>query len=185
VLASHDVRLDGSRAGYNNLLNWSVQENATPYSCTLERSFDNNLFDPIYSLQTNAASNIKRNYQFSDVAGNLPMAYYRVKINALGKPPIYSNTILIKNETTANALQVFPVPFTDGFTISIFVSEEKIMQLALFSSNGSLLHSRHFVPVKGLNQLHINNLAQLPAGNYFISIIQNKITLKQKILKAY
>jgi large repetitive protein len=184
VLSTRGVRLEGLRAGSHNFLAWTVQENATPYACTLERSFDNIRFDPIYSLQATTASNIHRNYQFSDAAVNLPMAYYRVKITATAQAPVYSNTILIKNQSAENALQVFPVPFNDALTISVFANDIQPMKLALFSSSGTLIQQRSFIPIKGLNLIKLDNLAKLPGNTYFITVSQNNSTLKQKIIKV-
>ena len=183
VLDKNDVRLSGYRQANQNLLLWSVPENNMPYTYIIEKSNDNRNFKTIAtSIQNNPTGQLK-NYQWTDKDIADAIVYYRIKIVKNNDPLIYSNTIQLKSNQTKASLKAYPIPFSDQLTTSIFANSSDKMTLTLINAIGIVVYQKEFLPQKGINQIKMENLAQLTDGFYILSLKQNNLDFRQNIIK--
>ena len=183
VLDKNDVRLSGYRQANQNLLVWSVPENNIPYTYNIEKSNDNLNFKTMATSTQNNPTGQLKNYQWTDKDIADAIVYYRIKIVKNNDPLIYSNTIQLKSNQTKASLKAYPIPFSDQLTTSIFANSSDKMTLTLINAIGIVVYQKEFLPQKGINQIKMENLAQLTDGFHILSLKQNNLNIRQNIIK--
>jgi Secretion system C-terminal sorting domain len=138
--------------------------------------------------QVKAAGNSdsKSDYQMPDNIGNLmqnEVIYYRIKLVDLDGKVTYSNTVIIRLSKKPG-VTIWPNPFQSSLTISITTEKETIVDIRLIDVNGKLIRNFNQKVAKGISQIAIQELGQLPGGVYLIEITdKNAGTTYQKLVK--
>jgi hypothetical protein len=183
-LTSNQLQLTGFYQNQQNLLKWTVQENDIPVSYVIEKSIDNSLFQPIATINKNNPGFGIHSYTYSDVQSNNATFYYRIKMIKINQFPVYSNTILIKNNESIYLMQVYEVPFNNQLKAKIFAPAPGNIEAYLINIEGKILKQLSMVGKKEENLIIFDNLEQLPAGFYLLSIFMNGQNWQQKIIKS-
>ncbi len=126
--------------------------------------------------QLSAAGNSQQNKRYSylhtkPVDGN---NYYRLTMMDIDGHFTYSPVIKINRAVTITQITVFPNPVVDHLQLQVQAVKDEDILLQLYSTDGKLQTSKSFSVKQGNNQLSWN-LAQLAAGNYFISAGGNRL----------
>jgi hypothetical protein len=165
---------------------FTLSEQNTSYF-VVERKYGNTDFTATGN-QVRAAGNSdsKSDYQMPDNIGNLmqnEIIYYRIKLVDLDGKVTYSNTVIIRLSKKPG-VTIWPNPFQSSLTISITTEKETIVDIKLIDINGKLIRNFSQKVAKGISQIAVQDLAQLPGGVYLIEITdKNAGTTYQKLVK--
>jgi hypothetical protein len=173
--------------GNTATIKWfTLSEQNTSYF-VVERKYGNADFTATGN-QVRAAgkSDSKSDYQMPDNISNLmqnEVIYYRIKLVDLDGKVTYSNTVIIRLSPKP-IVTIWPNPFRSSLTISIVIEKETIVDIKLIDINGKLIRNFNQPAAKGISQIAVQNLGQLPGGVYLIEITdKNAGTTYQKLLK--
>ena len=91
----------------------------------------------------------------------------------------------VKNNSAVNELKVYPNPFTNSLMVEFDAKEIKPTSINIQNVVGQLIvetiwNGRSNI---GKNKIELNNLQNLPSGEYIISIKQNEDVVSEKLVK--
>ena len=171
------LNFKGERQGNNNVLIWSTASEQNNQGFEIQYSSDGTNFDRfsfVNSKANNGNSASILNYEYTDtrlLSGN---AYYRLKqIDKDGKSS-YSNIILLKGDKI-NAItltNIYPNPAKNKLNVSLASPANDKIILEIRDLTGKLVMRQASKIMSGNNNLSLE-VASLPAGSYFIKVIDN------------
>ena len=169
------------------LIKWStLSEHNTSYF-EVQRSTDNVNFVPTgQQVQASGESETKKEYQMND---KLPaqlrsdVVYYRVKLVDQDGKVTYSNIVVVRISKKPG-VTVWPNPFLSNVTISITTENETTIDVNMIDVSGRVLKTISQSVPRGISQISLKDLDQLPAGVYLMEIADKRAgTTYQKLLK--
>jgi hypothetical protein len=169
------------------LIRWStLSEHHTSYF-EVQRSTDNVNFVPTgQQVQASGESQTKKEYQMND---KLPtqlrsdVIYYRVKLVDQDGKVTYSNIVVVRISKKPG-VTVWPNPFLSNVTISITTENETTIDVNMIDVSGRVLKTISQSVPRGISQISLKDLDQLPAGVYLMEIADKRAgTTYQKLLK--
>jgi hypothetical protein len=91
----------------------------------------------------------------------------------------------VKNNTSVNDLKIYPNPFTNSLMVEFDGKEIKPTSISIQNIVGQLIVQTIWngKSIVGKNKIELNNLQDLPAGEYIISIKQNEDIVSEKLVK--
>jgi Secretion system C-terminal sorting domain len=151
---------------------WKTESEINTDFFIVERSVDAVNFSMINTTKAAGTSSSIRYYSYADDISsliNVKTIYYRVKLVDLDGRITYSNitSVNLKNEI---GLQVWPNPFISKVLISINTQESEKINMSLFDMQGKLIRQYKTKAVKGINNLELNSLENLPIGIYNLRV---------------
>jgi hypothetical protein len=109
--------------------------------------------------------------------------YYRVKLVDLDGKVTYSNVVAVRL-SKKSGVTVWPNPFQSSFTISISTDKETPIDIKIIDVNGRLIRNFTQQASRGITQITVHDLDQLPGGVYLVEITDKKAgTTFQKLMK--
>lgn len=139
----------------------------------IERSFYNNNFTVIASVNVPFATNMMVNDNAAELAGKA-VAYYRIKTIAANGTVSYSNTMTVSLNGTETAA------VKNNNTISFNAAQNGNAVITLKSLTGNTASVKTATIAKGTNTVELNNLAK---GIYTATIAVNGVTVDtQKVI---
>jgi hypothetical protein len=183
VLSQNKIQLVGKSDGMNNWLTWSVSENDMPVTYVVEKSDDGRNYETIKTIKQNNPVNTARQYEYLDNKVAASFAFYRIKMLVANQSVIYSNTVVLKNSSKGEHLQIYPVPFQNQFTIYIHTDTEENITARIYNAQGAMVSQKSFKPQQGYNSLIFDQLEEFSPGVYNLTLQQNKVVYKEKIMK--
>jgi hypothetical protein len=166
---------------------WStVSEHNTAYF-VVERSVDNRTFTPTGNqVQAAGESETRKEYQMNDkLPGQIQgdVIYYRVKLVDKDGKVSYSNIVAVRI-SKKQGVTIWPNPFQSYVTISITTERSTTVDVNLIDVGGKLLKTSSQKVPKGISQITIKDLDQLPGGVYLVEIVDKLAgTTYQKLIK--
>lgn len=168
TLPQLSVSLNVKKIVEGNELKWSVLTNQDVQYFIVERSADNLSFNAIGNINYEKATD---QYSWTDkesIAGNV---YYRVKLYLKNGESIMTNTVRLFNNTNSLVIDnVFPVPFTDYFTIKLWSDKSETVHISLLGAAGAMAIRKQFNVSQGYNLLRVDGLISLTQGPYILHI---------------
>ncbi len=171
----------GVKQENKTILNWELAANCSFTHVTIERSTDGRNYMAIADMAVQyAGTATKQNY--TDYFSAEGKVYYRLRIIQPGGKYNYSNVLLLKGKSSAvKGFKIYPnIISTDA---NINFDSDKKQQGILFISDysGRIVKRQSLNLLEGNNTLQLNNLEQLPAGNYIAVIRMAEAVYNQKI----
>ena len=176
-----------SLSGNIATIKWSTQSEQNTDHFMLERSLDNNHFDPIGSTVHAAGnSSVKKEYQEDDNISSLTqnaVLYYRVKLVDIDGRYKYSNVVVLRLSQKPG-VTIWPNPFQTSISISITTTAETVIDISLIDVSGQTIRKSSQSVPRGITKVTIDGLDQLPAGAYLVEINDKKAGVTyQKVIK--
>jgi hypothetical protein len=168
VLPTEFLLVNGKRNGTQVLINWEVTNEKDVTNYAIERSNNGSNFVTAGMVSKQGNGEIGK-YDFSDaLAGTATTVFYRIKARGTAGQVFLSKVITIQNSFTEGALDISPVPATGHVTITWVSAGNNNLHITLFNVAGNALLSRQYRLKRGLNELQLTNLQNLPNGIYFV-----------------
>jgi hypothetical protein len=178
VLAIKLLSFTGKNNGSNNLLEWSTASEINNNHFDVERSVDGIVFEKIAAIKGAGNSSIVKQYQFTDHSALKGISYYRLKQVDTDSKFSYSDIIIIKRVQDKPAINLYPNPFKNNFSIDLGGLYKNIV-VSIHDIGGKIISETTYTQSQ-----FINITMDTSAGIYFVKIISdNKIITTQKIIK--
>ncbi len=165
-------------------LNWSTSMEINCSRFVVQRSNDAIHFTDFETVEGNGTTDLFHSYNATDDISsfNNSVIYYRLKqIDFDGKENFSKIiSIKIKNE---NKTVISPNPFSDFINVDFQSDIHKALSVKLCNIDGKEIFSKEMYVNAGKNYFRIDNLSNLPAGNYFLQLISDGKKVVQKIIK--
>ncbi len=166
-------------------VDWSTSMEINCSKFILQRSYDGAVFSDMQTVAGNGTTNLMHNYSVIDnlnsFTGNV--VYYRLKqVDIDGKENL-SNVIPVKLQNAENRTTVAPNPFVDFININTQWDNSEVITIKIFNVQGKQLVSKKIQLNKGNNNLRVDNLSNLPFGNYYLELISPTHKIVKKITK--
>ncbi len=167
----------------NVLVRWITANEQNVLSFVVERSTDNNNFQPIGTVAATGGSATNRTYQFIDEVPVDGANFYRLKQKEKDGTFTYTSVKLV-NITDARNLtaRLMGNPVSSSAIVSIKSPVNQPVEIHLINSSGQRLISQRHSLAAGTQQISIP-MAQLPKGNYTITVMAKGNYIKLPILK--
>ena len=174
LLQSNQVQID-----------WSTSMELNCRNFTLERSYDGNVFTGVQTIDGNGNSNLLHSYSATDDLNSFTgtTVYYRLKQTDFDGKGYVSKIIQVKLKSAANKTVVSPNPFSDYININTQWQNTEIATITIFNVQGKMVVSKQVSLNKGNNDIRIDNLSNLPAGNYYLQLSSATQKIIEKIAK--
>lgn len=163
-------------------VNWKVNEsNIASYE--VERSIDGTTFTTLSKIASKGKNGEIVDYNFVDLTPSKDKNYYRIKAIEKDGKKTYSNIVLIKLGDEKQNINVSPNPVVDK-KINLAISNLALdtYQVNIYNSNGLLVFKTKLDYSGGT----LNQTIQLPrnisAGNYTISLLNEKMKITKSII---
>ncbi len=170
VLPLKLISFSGYKVTGANELQWKTAEEINFKEYQLERSTDGRSFTTVTTVKANGSST-GANYTFADNATNTDTRYYyRLKMVNNDNSFAYSNILIIKANTSANNMVIYPNPVTNVINANIVLNRQVRCRVMVLNAAGAMVKTTQ-PPLfeKGYNTYSVS-VKELPAGNYSLVI---------------
>lgn len=166
------------KANQQAALNWKVLNYDLVHSFEVEYSTDGSSFRKAGTL----VSNHSPFYTFTDIAHNIPVVYYRLKMMGLDQTVVYSNTLKLSTQGsgTASNIRVYPTIVSDKIHISYMAAAAGQINWSITDIKGATPRLGIFTAGAGNSEFLINNLYELPEGIYILNLYHAGTVLHQE-----
>jgi len=166
-------------------LNWNTSMEINCSRFVVQRSYDGNIFTDVETVAGNGTTNLAHSYYVNDNIFSFTgtVVYYRLKQIDLDGKENYSNIISLKIKKANRSANISPNPFKDFITINFEWNKPEVVMAKIFSVQGKEAFIKKLSVNMGSNFLRIDNLSNLPPGNYFLQLVSSTQKIIQKITK--
>lgn len=176
VLAVSFLSLNATKQNNSILLNWQTANEINNSYFFVERSSNNKSFSEINKVYSKGGSSKIQSYSLTDSKPLQGWNYYRLKqVDKDGKFMYSSIASVLFNED--ETIVVSPNP-ANNFIYVDGLKENISANVSITDANG-----RALLTTKTNQSSNKINIQNLPAGIYYINIIQNEKSIKQKFVK--
>ncbi len=179
VLETQMVDFTGRLVNAKAVLSWTVTEDKEGVEYIIEKKNSSLGFRPIATIPASQGNN--RRYSYTDPEPVSGSTGYRIKIKDKNKFALSKEIYL----TNGNAFSISNVQNPVQGQISFMASapESGNLQVSVLSLSGNILCNRNINISKGVNQIKINDIGNIPSGNYILRITSGKDVHHFKIIK--
>ncbi len=168
---------NGINANNQNLLQWSVTNNAAIATFLLEKSTDGITFTPIKTINENPTST---SYTYTDVnTVTVPQTFYRLKI--VDKNGSYYYSTIIKIKTTNNENDWNITQSINNISVTTHQTKAMPVTISLWQTNGKLISTVSKKVEAGFNTFQVPTIG-VAKGIYFIKINTAEYANTKKIM---
>ena len=166
-------------------LDWSTSMEINCAGYVVERSNDGNSFSAVANVSGNGTTSLYHNYSVLDNVSpfNGSAVYYRLKQMDIDGKANFSNVIVLKVTKSNQLVSVSPNPFTSYITINTNWDKSEEISAMIMNIQGKIVASKAVQVNKGANSIRIDNLSNLPSGNYILQLVSPNGKIIQKIMK--
>ncbi len=174
------ILLQGNRVQ----LDWSTSMEINCSKFIVEKSYDGNSFSEGPSVSGNGTTALYHSYSVTDDNSTSAGAvYYRLKQIDLDGKANLSKVIAVKLMKENQVISVSPNPFTSYLNINMQWGKSETVTARVINVQGKEVLSKTMLVNKGANYIKIDELSNLPSGNYFIQLISPTERFTQKVTK--
>jgi hypothetical protein len=171
ALPVQDIKLNAVLNGNKVGLNWqTINEINTSYF-EAERSYDGIAFEKIskvYSVVPNGG-NAAYTSTDKDFLNTATALFYRIKIVDKDGKITYSKTVPVKLNKS-DEISVWPNPFINSVSFTYKTGKAVTLNVRLLNISGQKIQEQQFKIDAGTSNLVINNLKNIPTGNYLLEL---------------
>ena len=175
LLPDTELTLTGEARGKQNFLHWSTVTEQNNKGFEVQRSTDGYNFSKIgfvNSKATNGNSNLKLNYDFTDMGFASSINYYRLKqIDQDGKFS-YSNIVVLRDENaiTAGLSTIYPNPVKNTLNVKVASLNNNEITMLITDISGKMMRNKTTQLGSGESIVQVD-VSSLPSGTYFLKIV--------------
>ena len=177
------LKFDLQCKGENTLVKWSVTNSLNQESMILERSQDAKLWSEIHN-ELPAGLQQYETYQFEYLDASAPIGtnYYRLKLLDYDGSFEYSHIIESNCKQAKIKMDVYPIPTANFITIDFYTESEEDMEYEVSDIMGKVFMKGKQTVLTGGTKFELN-LKGLPVGTFMVTLSQDGISVRKKIIK--
>jgi len=187
TLPLHTLELTAQLQDSKVTLKWVAENEMNTREFIIQRSLDGVNYSDIGSKIVTGQINTPTAYSFMNDIQSLMLSnivYYRIKAEDNIQRYAYSNIAPVRlNKLTG--IRVWPTPFSHEISISYYGITNGKIDVQLTDNAGKITWAKVMDVNRGVNQLSISGIGELPKGFYYISITERSTNRNfvQKIAK--
>ena len=168
---------------------WATATETNNDFFTIEHSVDGINFQPILFQSGSGNSTSTLYYTNTDKNPTAGINYYRLKQTDFDGQSSYSEIKVvmvnhkIKIEQSISIENISPNPFNNDFNIQFSTTKSGIAEIKIVSTDSKEVYDTKSIVELGINTVSINEMEQIKAGIYFLTIIFNNENISSKIIK--
>ena len=170
------INLSGAAGTSANALTWRTSCEANSKQFIIEKSADAIHFSSIGNTKAAGYCATATNYRFTDEAVAAGKSHYRIKLVSIDGAQKYSNIILL-DKSIKGAFSIYPNPANEVLNILSSYAMDKVQQLSISNVQGQQV----LKTVRPTSERI--NIAALPPGVYFITIINEEGKYRLRFVK--
>ena len=186
VLTANFLSASVSCNSNNNILNWTVADDARVRQYNIERSADGIEFVSIATVLPHSTGNNNKLYQFTDADAAMrisePVLHYRIKLVQNNGAVIYSKEMQVKSSMRMTGLTLTPNPVADFATLYFLADNLAAISVQVVDLKGKSVWKKQYPGGVGMNMIPLNNLQALPDGVYIVNVSNGKQVQTVKML---
>lgn len=181
VLDSRNIHVSGVLKNGRPFLRWNCKVNDRVRSYELQRSTNGMTFETVHQLYNTATHKIQETYEYADEASQHSEPYfYRIKVNE-HNTFYYSSTVKL-TPLVRDAVVVYPNPVRTSFRLLVMADRTGEVSVRVAGISGKVVFSKKYPVKPGQNNFEITDVAQWPAGVYFLCLEKNGNKVWKKIV---
>ncbi len=158
-LALENITLQANKEGTATTLQWNTNAASNSFKTfNIQRSFNGVNFENISTI-SNSNNARYRNVDYTNINGKV---YYRIAAATDKSTIVYSNTVIIENNTN-NKVLLYPNPTND--VLNVMLTNNENATFSLFDEKGVLVKKQQLQ-----NTSNTVNTTQVSSGNYIYEI---------------
>ncbi len=167
------------------IVNWATSMEIDSRWFDVERSLDGFSFRSVFTTDAAGNSDRMRYYTATDNLNGISssVVYYRIKQTGIDGKISYSKTVSLRLKKGMSAITVSPNPFRSQVNINIDNEQDELCTINLLSVNGKTLASRRCQLFRGTTLVRLDELANLPAGQYYLQLVTASGTQLKSVTK--
>ena len=164
---------------------WGTSMEINCRQFVVQRSYDGKIFSDQQTVAGNGTTNLAHSYSVNDNISSFTgsTVFYRLKQIDIDGKENFSRIIPVRLQNTTASAIVSPNPFRDFININLQWDASEMVSAKIYSVQGRELLSKQILVNKGNNNIKINDLSNLPPGNYILEIFSPSQKIIQKIIK--
>ncbi len=166
-------------------LDWKTTMEINCVSYKVERSLDGNIFSEVASVDGHGTTSVLHSYSAVDDISSTTGAiiYYRLQQMDVDRRASYSNVVSVRVKQLGKNLVISPNPFRSYLNINMNWDKTETITARIINIQGKEMLVKRIQLNKGANYIKIDELSNIPAGNYFIQFISSEEKFSEKISK--
>lgn len=180
------ISLDATLGVSSVLVYWSNEEEENVTAYMIERSSDGVNYETVGSESGSSVGSNK--YAFDDLNYPQGITYYRIRGVMKDGSSLYSKRVAVQplsagSEKALSIISVSPNPFSETLKINLQVPIDESLMITIWSTDGKLLRTQEESFQKGSQQIELNSLDAMPAGNYILKVSGGNQNTSKNIIK--
>ena len=171
----------GNCTGTENEIFWATAKEINLKSIDLMSSSDGIHFSKLTEINPKGSNSSYDYVNDQHYDGN---NYYQLKMTDFDGAVTRSPVLNISCGTLSNKVNVWPNPFSQSVYISIESAISEPANLSIYDALGKLLSQRKVQIREGDNQFSLDGMNNLPAGAYYLQVMNQHSTDHFKLLKT-
>jgi hypothetical protein len=185
ILSTQMLSFSGRLQNNYSLLSWSTANEIENLIFEIEKSQDGFTFSNIAAINSSGDSLASRNYySYTDPVAVTGKVYYRLIAKDISGKVIYSRIIILDSHNTLFTLLYAVNPFFNKIDFELSSQYSGKGYAEITDQTGRLIKQKSFLVDKGINQLCITGMENILPGVYYLNVIINGYTIKQKLIKG-
>ncbi|MDI3318405.1 hypothetical protein [Pinibacter soli] len=183
VLQTTLLRFNGTLDSKNiGQIVWASGTESEHTKFTLEKSFDNIHYAPVTIVNGKGVNGAGTTYSFTDPNELDQPAYYRLKVQD-GAQFTYSKTIILSPAGLRFDVQSVLNPFSNSISFNAISPLDGTIKVSVFDYNSRLLKTEDVKVIKGLTNVTVSDLNNLPNGVYALKIEYKNLMVIKRVVK--
>jgi hypothetical protein len=151
----------------------------------IEKSNSGDKFSPIGEVIITSNGREQFDFSFLDNEYTSGVTYYRLRlVNSASRVIEYSNVIMFNSKAiSAATYKVYPSLFKSSVNANIRSTERQAASFQVVDYSGRVVFSKQVQLQEGENNISVDGLDRLPAGNYISTLKTTDKIFSQKIVK--
>ena len=164
-------------------LSWTTENETGGSWFEIERSSDGLHFTSIAHAASNADASGSGRYAYPDPDQVEGTYYYRVKATD-GTGYKFSKVVAVSSSSMRLQIKSLVNPFMDQLNFDLQSPANGKALINIFDGYGRILKQKDVQLIKGINKIIVNQLHDLPAGNYVLRVMAAGQVVNERVIKA-
>lgn len=148
----------------------------------VERSTDGVNFRQIGKITALGSESNK--FEYLDLTADKGSNYYRLSMVDMDGNYTYSKPVMVSADVKGISVSVvYPNPFSKRVQVKIYSNKQEQIMIRTLDNAGGVVRSQASTVYPGENNIVIQNVADLPAGVYYLEVIGDHRSVKTKLMK--
>jgi hypothetical protein len=165
-------------------LQWELTADNQVEKVIIERAAASGAFEAVGEVWMSSNTHLRKEFHFSDPAAINNLAYYRLKLVGVNGTMQYSNVLVFRSAgLVAQPFNVYPSAIQSTATLQVKAAKTGSALFQVVDYAGRVVMQQNMTLQEGTNNIVVNNMNTLLAGNYVVLVKMDGQVYNQKVVK--